>query len=99
MNTQLEMFYNTTNLTGQDLLQHEFRTGTQNELVLKCFRERPGQLLTPFMVCNILHNRYKIWVVRARITTLTKLGYLEKTTTKIMEQEGEDNYCWRLRTC
>jgi hypothetical protein len=98
--TQLEIFYNTTSLTGRDLVQHEMRAGTQNALILQCFRDRPLALLTPFEVRQICHlHTTPITSVRRAMTTLTKppFEYLEKTRTRRMGEYGELNFTWRLK--
>jgi hypothetical protein len=98
MDTQLDIFYNTTNLAGPKLKAREIKTGTQNAVILQWFKENPGRLYTPF---DIKHNCFlfntPITSIRRAMTTLTDMGYLEKTDERRPGLYGDLNYCWRLR--
>jgi hypothetical protein len=97
MNTQLEIFYNTIPLNGADLKERMMKAGTQNHVILQCFRERPMAELTPFEVQRILHlHTTPITSIRRSITTLTHLGYLRMTPVKRMGEYGVFNNCWKL---
>jgi len=98
MDTQLDIFYNTTNLAGPKLKAREIKTGTQNAVILQWFKENPGRLYTPIEVaihCNLRNT--PITSIRRAITTLTNMGYLEKTDERRPGLYGDLNYCWRMR--
>ena len=95
---ELNKYFNTTGLKGKELKQHEFRTGTQNRLILDCFKERPDMELTPFEVRVMTHQIYTpITSIRRAMTTLTDMGYLVKTQKRKPGEYGELNYTWKLK--
>ena len=95
--TQLDIFYNTTGLSGEQLKEREMKAGTQNRLILDFFRMHPGLEFTPFQVQAHLNlTRTPITSIRRSITTLTGLGYLRMTNVKRMGNYGVENNCWRL---
>ena len=94
----LGQYFNTIGLKGKELKVREFRTGTQNKLILDCFKERPGMELTPFEVRVMTHQIYTpITSIRRAMTTLTDMGYLVKTQTRKLGEYGELNYTWKLK--
>ena len=96
--TQLDIFYNTTELEGTELKEAKIRAGTQNDRVLKVFRDNPDKAFSPTEV-HQLTNRWNtpLTSIRRAITTLTALGYLERTDEKRPGWYGMNNYCWKLR--
>lgn len=102
MNEQLEIFYNTTNLVDPELKTRRIRAGCLNAKILKFFQDNPNRILIPPEVYLELIMSKDISVlipltsIRRAMTTLTKLGYLEKTRVKKKGDYDFDNYCWRL---
>lgn len=101
MDTQLDIFYNTTNLAGPKLKAREIKAGTQNAVILQWFRQHPGQLFTPFDIIKHCFDGRGYFIapitsIRRALTDLTKLGYLEKTDERRPGEYGDLNYCWRL---
>lgn len=95
---QLDLFYNTTNLFGSELKEHQMRAGTQNKIILDYFKSVPGLLLTPFDVQKLFPGNVPITSIRRSLTTLTNLGYLLKTDNKRIGEYGEMNHTWKLKT-
>jgi hypothetical protein len=91
-------YFNTTSLTGDELSRKELKAGTQNALILDCFKENPNALFNPFDVKFMCVDLWDtpITSIRRAITTLTKLGYLEKTDIRRKGDYGDDNFCWKL---
>jgi len=91
-------FFNTIELAGSELKQAEEEAGSQNDQVLRIYQEHADQLLPPTEV----HRLYANWntplsSIRRSITTLTKLGYLVKTSEMRPGWYGRDNHCWKLK--
>jgi hypothetical protein len=102
MNSQLELFHNTTDLQGADLRRREIRAGSQNAKILEWFRDNPEKLCTPF---DVLRHRFSLYgcystapitSIRRALTDLTSLGYLVKTEERRWGEYGKLNYCWHL---
>jgi hypothetical protein len=94
----LQVFHNTTNLTGDKLKQREIKNGSQNDAILKFFRRNPGLLYTPFEIWKVMNlPRTPLTSIRRAMSDLTKLGYLEKTGYKKLAQYGAESYTWKLR--
>lgn len=92
------MFYNTTNLQGEDLFSSHKRTNKQEVEILSVFK-MSRQDLTPFEVQETLMLRgfdYPITSIRRAITDLTEKGLLVKTKNKKMGAYGQKNYTWEL---
>lgn len=98
MNNQLEFYFNTTSLSGPALTARKERIGGQNRKVLAYFRAHPESYYTPFNIQdNLFGEDVPITSIRRAMTTLTELGYLEKTDIRKPGRYGEVNYCWRLK--
>jgi len=95
---RFDIFYNTLDLPESELKTRQFKAGTQNAIILQWFRDNPGKFYTPF---DIKHNCFMfntpVTSIRRAMTTLTKLGYLEKTTLKKKGEYVLNNYLWKLK--
>jgi len=107
MNQQIEIFeavaaigkfYNTVRLSGQELKQAKRKAGGQNEIILKVFQDHPQTSFTPWSMHLHLGQQFLIGSVRRAMTTLTAMGYLEKSEKKVPEKAGAENFTWRLKT-
>lgn len=93
-------FFNTINLTGQELAKAIRTAQKQDERVLLLFVEKNGPM-TP-TECSLKYN--KLWQdipitsIRRAISNLTNAGYLEKTDQKGPGMYGKQNYKWQVRT-
>ena len=100
---ELDQYFNTIGLKGRVLKERQFRAGSQNDVILKFFQDRPGELRTPFEVWGylisheLIHRRTPDTSVRRSMTTLTKMGYLVKTDVKRAGEYGDETHCWRLK--
>ncbi len=95
---QLDIFYNTTHLTGNDLKIRRIKADAQSRLILAFFKMHPGELFTPFEVLKALnYDPMQITSVRRSITDLTNAGLLIKTDVMKQGELGSPNHCWRLR--
>jgi hypothetical protein len=102
MLTTTSGFYNTTSLTGSDLKTRKIKAGCETERILSFFEAHPNDLFAPFEVEARLfpdaHARH-ITNCRRSLTTLTKMGKLEKTEIKVTDPvTGELCHCWKLKT-
>lgn len=88
--------YNTTPLEGVELQEAIIKNGAQNGEVLKVFKDFPARQFTPREVHRKLKKKYEITSVRRAMTTLTTMGLLTRTTTKVLEQAGAKNFQWKL---
>ena len=105
MNEQLNIFYNTTSLKGENLVKREKRIGGQNLKVLNFFQLHPYENYIPHDVFKALgvNNQPKSSIQRS-ITDLTSMGYLIKLDGKEGRQFvqrtgewGEPCFCWMLK--
>ena len=93
---QLDIHFNTTNLSGSELKRREIKAGTQNAIVLAFFQRHPDGEFTPFDVQMYCLSMTPITSVRRSMTTLTDLGYLVKTSNRRPGIYGELNYTWKI---
>jgi hypothetical protein len=98
MEKQLDIFYNSTGLTGTELALSRMKAGSDSKLILSLFRCNPGQSFTPFEVCERLNFDYfrKINSVRRSMSDLTDMGFLVATSEMRTGVLGKPNHCWRL---
>jgi hypothetical protein len=92
----LNKYFNTTDLKGAELKEHQMRVGSQNWLILDFFKSQRGILFTPFQVqkyLGLVHT--PITSIRRAMTTLTDLKYLVKTDTMRSGEYGELCHTWK----
>lgn len=95
---QLDIFYNTTNLSGKELSNSKKKAETQNVRIYSIFKNAQKPL-TPYEVLsryNLIYGSGLITSIRRGISDLTKLGQLKKTQLKKIEKNGAINYLWKL---
>lgn len=93
----MSTYYNTTNLSGDELKEKEKKVSTQEQAILKLFQRNPGKDFTPSEVLAILELQCPITSVRRAITNLTMQGELTRLNKKRMGDYGMNTYCWKLR--
>jgi len=97
---QLDIFYNTTHLTGNELKIRCIKADADNRLILAFFKMHPGELFTPFDVMEQLgYGLEKINSIRRAMTELSQIEpepLLIKTNIKRPGKLGAPNHCWRL---
>ena len=75
------MYYNTTNLEGNELSDRKNKALTQEEMVIQWFRQ--GRAATPSMVWKHVFNQsIPIGSVRRAVTNLKNDGALKRTDLK-----------------
>ena len=91
------VFYNTINLTGDELAKSIANAKTQDEKIYNYFLLNPEKLFTPFDVLNaVFDSDTPITSVRRSITNLEQNGKLTKTNVQKGETFGKPNYMWKL---
>ena len=92
------LFFNTTNETGQALKDCRRAVNKQEKEVLKAYRQFDALLNSPCAPSEIhnLLSQYPITSIRRAITNLTDAGYLRKTPVKIISPWGRREHCWEL---
>jgi hypothetical protein len=93
---QLTLFYNTTNLSQQELMERYKNTKKQDTKVLHFFRDNPKGMFTPFDVQYLANlNHVPITSIRRAINSLTQEGLLIKTDHMKAGQYGAMNHTWK----
>jgi predicted transcriptional regulator len=90
-------YYNTTSLSGNELLREVSGARNQDEIILSFFKENPTSELTPFNVLSLCKMNCPITSIRRSMTNLTNKGFLEKTENKKLGEYGKKNYTWKLK--
>lgn len=96
---QLDLFYNTVPLKGQELKEARSRMARQEEKILAIFKKHRYTSLTPVDVHRYMggNSVCPITSVRRAITNLTTHGKLVMTGEKRMGLYGMVNNCWKLK--
>ena len=99
------MYYNTTNLTGDELDEALANALTQEQLILHIYNEDLEHLdfgLGPEAVrdtCVEFYNKdWPITSIRRAINTLTKAGNLTKTSELRKGKYGKQTHTWQYRS-
>ena len=95
------MFFNTTNESGQALKECVRAVNKQEKEVLGKYKELALANIvptTPYAPSELhkLLPQYPITSIRRAITNLTNAGYLRKTGVKIVSPWGRREHCWQL---
>ena len=92
-------FHNTINAQDEELKQHEAKSETQGERILRIFSGHPERSFTPCEIHNSLGtiDQPLLTSIRRSITNLTRDGYLERTSTRRLGAHGAMNYTWQLK--
>jgi hypothetical protein len=96
--SQLDLFYNTTNINGNDLLKRQNHARGQCIEIIRFFSRNPQGYFTPFEVQQQIPSLMNcpITSIRRAINTLTEANLLIKTDVMKPGEYGADNHCWRL---
>lgn len=95
---ELPFFYNTTNLSGNDLQVAKSESLKGDEIVKVVFDKYPEQEFTAFEVWQLIQKSgYKTLLtsIRRSCNTLVKNKYIEKTTNKKEGGYGKPNYTFK----
>lgn len=88
-------YYNTNSLAGNDLGLAEANAKGQEADILKFFRARPNQLLTPEDASAAVSSRTPLTSVRRAMTNLTIKGLLTKTERMRQGKYGKPIHFWK----
>lgn len=93
-----KLFYNTTNEHGKKLEEYKNKALSQDEIVLKFFKQNPKKSFTVESVWkkNFNTEDTPITSIRRTMTNLTSSGDLKKLTTKMIGQYGRPVYKWKI---
>ena len=95
---QLEIYFNTIPIEGTELKEAQFKAGSQNEEILFIFKNF-GLFWSPSDIFLYVNNkRWPLTSIRRSLTTLTKLGYLEKTGELKTGMFGRPENIWKLKS-
>jgi hypothetical protein len=89
------MFYNTTQVLGDELKHCRANVMRQDDIVLAYFRQGGDHTPSEVWQSGILDNA-PLTSVRRAITNLTDMGKLEKTTRQRRGIYGKPEFVWRL---
>jgi hypothetical protein len=91
-------FFNTVNISGQELEMARAATTKQDERVILLFRQRGNS--TPSEIHSLyvrLFGDCPLTSIRRAITCLTTEGVLEKTEVMKQGNYGKPNYVWKIK--
>jgi Fe2+ or Zn2+ uptake regulation protein len=97
---QLDIYFNTTNLKGDELKATKLKTGKQNAEILELFTLYHYRSFTPAEIWEHFQKQGRnvpLTSVRRAITTLTGQGFLLCTNEMRMGMYGVKNFCWQLK--
>lgn len=92
---QGDLFFNTINLSGNELKVKEEKCNQQEQRILDIMKV--GQPVTPLEVSLFYDKLYPpapITSIRRAMTCLTKKGYLRKLDEMKIEAYGSKNHYW-----
>ncbi len=97
MNTQTEIFFNTVNLSGDDLKKASTKVGGQNCKVLEHFINNPYLDFTAAQLHLLFGQQMLLTSIRRALSTLVDKGFIEKTKKKRMGLYGMENFTYALK--
>ena len=93
-------YFNTTNLTGGDLLEAIKDADDQNSKIMQFFLKRRSrdweQTPSDVWILNFETSQTPITSIRRSMTNLTNLGFLEKTDNQQEGVYGKPEHFWKL---
>jgi len=97
--SQIDIYFNTTNLSGSELKERKIKAGSQNAEVLNFFTLFHYKSFTAAEVFRYFEMQGRTWPltsVRRAITTLMNEGFLEPTNEMRIGLYGAKNICYKL---
>lgn len=94
-------YFNTTNQTGQLLIDFRKQVKAQDLMILGVFSQFPDELWSPSQLylwlrdCALINESTPLTSIRRSITNLTNRGLLEKTDQKKTGLFGRPEYLWK----
>ena len=93
------VYYNTTNLKGDELKTSQKKTASQEQKVLKIFNKYQIPLSPTEVYRNFTSSNAPLTSIRRALSNLTRDGKLEKTSKKKLGMYGKYEHCWKLAGC
>lgn len=93
------VYYNTTNLKGDELKTSQKKTASQEQKVLKIFNKYQIPLSPTEVYRNFTSPNAPLTSIRRALSNLTRDGQLEKTSKKKLGMYGKYEHCWKLAGC
>lgn len=98
--SQMDIYFNTTNLKGSELKERKVKAGSQNAEVLAFFSLYNYQSFTAAQVFEYFEKQGRTWPltsIRRAITTLMNEGFLEPTGEFKQGLYGAKNMCYKFK--
>ena len=96
------MFYNTIDLTGQELEKAKAQTLKQEELIATIYKKNCHKEISPSQILEIVNKHYWLnWPLtscRRVLTDLTSTGILIKLPKMIQGIYGKGEHVWKWKT-
>jgi hypothetical protein len=90
-------FYNTNNLSGEELKEKRRKVAGQTAKILKVFEDHPHTTFSPWDLYYHFGQQLMITSIRRAITDLTSGGHLEKCDRKRSGPANEWNWTWKFK--
>lgn len=95
------MFYQTVDLSSEELEKATARTMKQESLIIAIFKANPTVAISPSQMLSIFEEKYNkhppITSIRRAMSDLTKDNLLIKTGTMVTGSFSLPEHCWMLR--
>jgi len=93
----MKSYHNTTDSSGQTLIEYNQKAQSQEEKILQFFQEHALAEYSPSEVHEYTYSRNTpLTSIRRAISNLTRQGFLVKTTAQTKGYYGKLEYKWRL---
>jgi hypothetical protein len=96
------MFYNTIDLTGQELEKAKAQTLKQEELIATIYKKNCHKEISPSQILEIVNKHYGLnWLLtscRRSLTDLTNSGILIKLPKTVQGIYGKKEHVWKFRS-
>ena len=87
------MYYNTTNVTGDTLVEYKVKAESQEQAIFNEFKKHPEY--SPADLFYLFSGKYPITSIRRSLTNLTNEGELIKTSFRRKGLFGRMEYVWK----
>ena len=91
-------YYNTTNLSGNELSESKVKAFSQEEIIYSFMKDNENLMFTPFEINKIVLPNCPITSIRRAMTNLTNRNKLEKTEYCRNGDYNKKNYLWKIKT-
>lgn len=93
------VYYNTTNLKGDELKTSQKKAVSQEQKILEIFNKYQIPLSPTEVYRNFAPPYAPLTSIRRALSNLTRDGKLEKTSKKKLGMYGKYEHCWQLAGC